>query len=981
MKKSVIKGISFVLSLASIITCIIIAPVTGVYAASSATSVVSDLYEAEDDGVIVNGPRKTSDGTGYSGTGQVASFYTEGQSVTFPTITVPDSRTYKVAIRYCNGGGASQTLSLYVNDTFIRKSSFSPTGTWSTETSWKTLYVNLNLNAGVNKIKFQINAGDGAVNLDYIMINTHDADKTPKFIEAEDNSVIVNGARKTSDGTGYSGTGQVAYFHTQGQSITFPNINVPDSGVYTVAIRYCNGSGNSQSISMYLNGGLNQRPAFTATSGWSTANSWKTLYVSLNLKAGSNNIKFQINSGDGNINLDYIMLYPYNDLYTPDFLYEAEDASVIVNGPRKSSDGAGYSGTGQITTFYKEGQSVTFPSINVPDARNYRVAIRYCNGGGSSQTLSLYVNNAYVQSPVFSPTGTWSTANSWRTVYVNLNLKSGANSIKFQINSGDGAVNLDYLGIGVITNGDDHGNSFDTATNLGTEQIHDQKANLEFINDVDYFKFTAAKSGEHIITTEGALQKAVLFNNNKTVLKTCVNTVNAGIDFYNMKHTLTAGQTYYLAISTTNVTGSYSFNIAPTLIYTENFNNFTSYTNDNWKTESYYSASGTFALDAIGGVNGSKAMRITNTSANGSTFYRVFEGLEKNTAYTWSADVRGENITYVSSSVSTNRSGANVCIKGSYDTDPDQSEGTFNWKRIKVTVLSSDTGTVTLALRFGYPSSHYTGKAWFDNVKLEKFNQVKASYNNMGIYINNDEFYENDVPIITPGRLQTWLKNLDKAYLSLKELTGYTLYNGNRQQIFMTNAGPGLAHAGNPINYNNIATSNYVTNCLRNLAARPTDNDFAMLHEIGHNYDKSQWNFDGEMLTNFKMIYALEKNNIGVWAGIPTGRGTAGDRIYTGSEIQDGYYKANFENTLLNGVDPFNAITYKLIKIKQNIGWEPYKQTFRYFSETTNTLPTTRTGKFQLFIQKLTDYSGINVKNTCFTTQEWQATINYFNNL
>ena len=35
---------------------------------------------------------------------------------------------------------------------------------------------------------------------------------------------------------------------------------------------------------------------------------------------------------------------------------------------------------------------------------------------------------------------------------------------------------------------------------------------------------------------------------------------------------------------------------------------------------------------------------------------------------------------------------------------------------------------------------------------------------------------------------------------------------------------------------------------------------FAMLHEIGHNFDFDNWNFDGEFWANFKMYYVMSQS-------------------------------------------------------------------------------------------------------------------------
>ena len=52
---------------------------------------------------------------------------------------------------------------------------------------------------------------------------------------------------------------------------------------------------------------------------------------------------------------------------------------------------------------------------------------------------------------------------------------------------------------------------------------------------------------------------------------------------------------------------------------------------------------------------------------------------------------------------------------------------------------------------------------------------------------------------------------------------------------------------------------------------------------------------------------------------------------------------------------------YTLIRIKNEIGWEPFKLTYRELYETETSL-TSNWQKFNLFLDKLSEYSGTNVR-------------------
>ena len=62
---------------------------------------------------------------------------------------------------------------------------------------------------------------------------------------------------------------------------------------------------------------------------------------------------------------------------------------------------------------------------------------------------------------------------------------------------------------------------------------------------------------------------------------------------------------------------------------------------------------------------------------------------------------------------------------------------------------------------------------------------------------------------------------------------------------------------------------------------------------------------------------------------------------------------------------------YVMLRIQKAIGWEPFKQTFKWFMDT-NTNPSGNYNKFIQFINKLTEYSGKDVK-AMFSTNEWNT--------
>ncbi len=122
-------------------------------------------YEAEDAALV--GCNAANDQTGYSGTGFVGYLNAEGDSATF-TVNVASAGSHNVDLRYASGQSGARTMSIYVNGVKIKRSSYSPTGGWS---SWGEVTDTLTLNAGNNTIMYKCDTGDSAgVNLDYINV-------------------------------------------------------------------------------------------------------------------------------------------------------------------------------------------------------------------------------------------------------------------------------------------------------------------------------------------------------------------------------------------------------------------------------------------------------------------------------------------------------------------------------------------------------------------------------------------------------------------------------------------------------------------------------------------------------------------------------------------------------------------------------------------------------------------------------------------
>ncbi|EGX56646.1 large, multifunctional secreted protein [Streptomyces zinciresistens K42] len=128
------------------------------------------MYEAEEArltgaaGINTNHP-------GYSGSGFVDRYTTEGKAATTFDVTVPKAGEYDVSLRYSNGPDPFQgtkSLSLYTNGRKLRQTELASTGTWQ---AWSTRTERVRLRAGANTVAYRFDAGDdGNVNLDLITV-------------------------------------------------------------------------------------------------------------------------------------------------------------------------------------------------------------------------------------------------------------------------------------------------------------------------------------------------------------------------------------------------------------------------------------------------------------------------------------------------------------------------------------------------------------------------------------------------------------------------------------------------------------------------------------------------------------------------------------------------------------------------------------------------------------------------------------------
>ncbi|WNG30342.1 carbohydrate-binding protein [Cystobacter fuscus] len=407
---------------------------------ASEQQAAGSTYEAES-AALSGGAVIATDHTGYSGSGFVGGFTdaNKGNAAAQFTVSIAAAGSYDATLRYANGTGSAQTLSLYVDGVKVKQLSLGATANWD---SWGTRTDTLSLGAGTHTLRYKFDSTDsGNVNLDSLNLS---AQATPPpagsgpLYEAE-SAALSGGAVIATDHTGYSGTGFVGGFTdaNKGNAAAQFTVKASTTANYEVALRYANGTGVAQTLSLYVDGTKVKQLSLDATANW---DSWGTKAETLSLGEGSHTLRYKFDTTDsGNVNLDSITvgdpIVPPPEPPTPPagsgFVYEAEEQFFSGGVAREST---------WLRNFSAPGARVIF-TVNMDAAAASSVGLRYLNGSGTNKTLNVYVNGLFALTTTLANTGT-----TWAGKTETLNLRRGLNTITYQYDTGNsGGVSIDAL--------------------------------------------------------------------------------------------------------------------------------------------------------------------------------------------------------------------------------------------------------------------------------------------------------------------------------------------------------------------------------------------------------------------------------------------------------------------------------------------------------------------------------------------------------
>jgi hypothetical protein len=377
-------------------------------------------YEAESG--TVTGTTIETDHPAYSGTGFVVT--NNAASVISERITAPATRSYMLRTRYSNAYGSADTRSYYIDGVKLAAVAFPSTISWN---EWGVVDTPVSLTAGTHTLTVKLDSGDtGSVNIDLFDLGT-----APSVVQAE-SGTLSGGAVAATDHTGYRGAGFVAF--TASGSRDDLSLTSDAAGTYSLTLRFANGnypSAETKTLSEYVNGTRIGQASFPSTADWNT---WSTVTMPVTLTAGSNTLSLEWNSGDtGWVNVDQIAISPAT--------VQAESGS-LAGSATVNTNHSGYLGTGFVSLLGSTGGDTL--TMNAIAAGSHSLVLRYANGNypsGETKTLTAYVNGIRIGQVSFPGTTDWDT---WSTVVVPAALTAGANTVTFEVDSGDtGWLNLD----------------------------------------------------------------------------------------------------------------------------------------------------------------------------------------------------------------------------------------------------------------------------------------------------------------------------------------------------------------------------------------------------------------------------------------------------------------------------------------------------------------------------------------------------------
>lgn len=366
---------------------------------------------------------------------------------------------------------------------------------------------------------------------------------------------------------------------------------------------------------------------------------------------------------------------------------------------------------------------------------------------------------------------------------------------------------------------------------------------------------------------------------------------------------------------------------------------------------------GKFLWDSTVVRSGRYSVKIDAPEANDLQWIQQVNVLP-NSQYRFTAWVQTLDVGH---SLETNDIGANLSVEEAHLWS-ENLKGTNDWTLLSLDIVTGPRDSaLNFALRLGGYFGTNTGIVWFDDAFLELVeDDVYAVFEGQHITLM---LFKSDADMISdiPG----WLQQLDMAYELLEELVGSSPYNS--EKITVREVLPcwfgGLA--GNPILINQQVLQIEKFNS-------PNDLDFGVIHELAHDFDIPPYSefyigdgaINAEGWSNLKVVYVADQMASLFPEATFWGNGSAYRLGETGSIFERKYAQPYLQAGRHDGLQMNNdVLTGLLYSLERQIGWEPFKATFRdYQAYIVGDSPiSSSTDKINLFVTLLSKNSGIDL--------------------
>lgn len=258
-----------------------------------------------------------------------------------------------------------------------------------------------------------------------------------------------------------------------------------------------------------------------------------------------------------------------------------------------------------------------------------------------------------------------------------------------------------------------------------------------------------------------------------------------------------------------------------------------------------------------------------------------------------------------------------------------------------------------------------------ENISLDNdyYKEFISDEGNVAVRVPLDVF---DKTTITAERLTQWASDLSDLMHVYDEMTQFhphdTIfihaynYQGvmagviGTDQVYV-NCGPGEWFYGDLQKMQDRTENGY------------RDISWMAMHEIGHLYDYNRdWNFEGECMTDIKVCLALYKMQDEGWVAAPAEYG-ANDVFGFHAEKSKKIKSAEdccfgLGGKVMRGSYSIYHLAGVFAQIMEAIGNEPFYKTYNWFQNEMKPAekPQNRVERFDLFLAKLSEYSGQDVR-------------------